>query len=138
MGDIETSLMEKIGDRYKYLIAGNFAGKMDIVEFYCDDISVKVLGDVNQVLEFAVTIKVDNLSGSGSGEVGDWSKILRDTDTQIRDFFYDFGFDPIEHKITRNANFNYVVNNGFFHEINFKWDEQHLMDISYQILYTEE
>ena len=137
MTQIEEMLMKKIQDRYEVLAKGYLAGKLDIMGLICEDIQIKELNGTYEILEYTISLKVDNLTGSGSGEIGDWIKILRNTDESLRDFFYEFAFDPIKHKISQSVSFNYVVESPFFHEIHFQWDEKHYMDISYKIFYKE-
>ena len=120
-----------IGDKYKYLFLNEFNDRMEVFEFYCDDVGFNY---EKSVAHFSLYMKVD-ANYPCDGLARDVGNLLERVDMEILQFLYDHPMNPKTLKFEKNDNLNVSVSEGLILNITYKLDEIHKIGIAYNISY---
>ena len=122
---IESILSEK----YEYLFKNEFMRKYELVLLEIVDVEYQN----KEIKAFSFDVKFDcNLANDGNAHT--IGHMLTKANEEIIEFLYKYPVNPKTYQIDPKFE-NFSVNDGLFMNFDYKFDELHMMDISYYITY---
>jgi oligoribonuclease NrnB/cAMP/cGMP phosphodiesterase (DHH superfamily) len=122
---IESILSEK----YEYLFKNEFMRKYELVLLEVVDVEYQN----NEIKAYSFDVKFDS-NESNDGNALTIGHMLSKANEEIIEFLYKYPVNPKTYQIDTKFE-SFSVNDGLFMNFDYKFDELHMMDISYFITY---